>query len=681
MKRKMIGAAAAYMAGLFFASFFTVPVGVTAFAALSAAVVLIGKRYGFKACDHILMAVFFAAALTVFNVYTSVRYDSCMKMDGKSGSFKGKVVSAEYYSREYCSYIVDGKINGDISAKISFFSNEVYAFSGDIITVESCTFSRQKKDYLFDSERYYKADSVFLSLNDASAVSVIHTDQRRFGNIIAAYRERIMSDFRSKLGEDSGEFLSGMVFGEKKDLDKNVKTALYRSGIGHMLAVSGLHVSIAIFFLMTLLKICHVNKFVSFAVMEAMLIFIIAMANYPISAIRAAIMMNFLYAAGLFRRQNDTFNSLAGAVLLICAAQPYVLYDTGFILSVAGTFGIGVFAPYMIKELPRETALQKLAASFLTMLCTSVCVLPFSLLYFDETSLISPLTNIIIVPLCSVSVVIGLTYSMTAGAIDLLSLAKIINEIILSTSDVAARIRFTHFSCGSETILRVMMISVVTVVLVAAVFRNRRYICIAVTAAFVFLFIGSSFWYVQRSKNVMIAVLGSGNNTALVISSNGSASIIDVSGHYRSADYVRKYLTSNGIDAVDTVMLMDKQSSSFSSYFNDLGFTDIGKWLITVEDDISVRDHDITLLGETADIDMGKVSVSYADGVVCVSGHDVKICFSRKADKAFTDSDLIVICGNEPEEHNAADNTLFINGNNNFEIELSESGSIKIRRL
>ena len=60
---------------------------------------------------------------------------------------------------------------------------------------------------------------------------------------------------------------------------------------------------------------------------------------------------------------------------------------------------------------------------------------------------------------------------------------------------------------------------------------------------------------------------------------------------------------------------------------------------------------------------------------------DAKICFSRKADKAFTDSDLIVICGNEPEEHNAADNTLFINGNNNFEIELSESGSIKIRRL
>ena len=50
MKRKMIGAAAAYMAGLFFASFFTVPVGVTVFAALSAAVVLIGNRYGFKRC-------------------------------------------------------------------------------------------------------------------------------------------------------------------------------------------------------------------------------------------------------------------------------------------------------------------------------------------------------------------------------------------------------------------------------------------------------------------------------------------------------------------------------------------------------------------------------------------------------------------------------------------------------
>ena len=677
----MIGAAAAYMAGLFFASFFTVQVGVIAFAALSAVVVLIGKRYDFKACDHILMAAFFIAAVTVFSVYTSLRYDRCMTMDGRSGSFEGEVTSALHYSGDSSAYIVNGTINGDIPAKVSFYTNGTYASAGDRITIGNCTFSRQGKDYLFDSERYYRSDGVFLSVTDVKDISVKHTDPHMFANAVISYREQIISDFRKVLGEDSGDLLAGMVFGEKREMDVNIKTAMYRSGIGHMLAVSGLHVSIAVFILMELLKICHVNKFVSFAIMEVMLVFITAMANYPISAIRAAIMLNFLYAAGLFRRQNDTFNALAGAVLLICAAQPYVLYDTGFILSVAGTFGIGVFAPYMIKELPRETALHKLEVSFVTMLCTSFCVFPFSLLYFDETSLISPLTNIIIVPLCSLSMVIGLIYAMTAGIIDLLLLAKVINGLILRISDAAARIRFTHFSCGSDTILKCLITMTVIVVLVAAIFRNRRYICITVTAAIVFLFIGSSVWYTNRSSKVIIAVLGKGNNASLVISSNGSANIVDLSGHYRSADYVRKYLTCNGISGVDTVMFTEKVNSSFASYDKELEFTDIGQWLAVGENDISVGDSDVTFLGKSADIKSGNVSISWKDDIIFVRAVGKNICFTRKKKNVSADCDMTVICGNAPDPHVTADNTLFINGNNNFEIVLSGAGSINIRRL
>lgn len=677
----MIGAAAAYMAGLFFASFFTSPVLIAAFAAIVIAAFVVGRKYGFKLSDYAMISAFFAAAFIVFSIYTSVSYDRCIAFEGSEGYFEGKVVSAVSSRGDSSSYILKGHINGDIPAKVSFYMNETNAQLGDTLSIGSCTFSRISKDYLFDSERYYKSDGVFLSLNNAKEINIKAGDSKSLENIITEYRERIIDDFCSKLGEDSGDLLSGMVFGEKRGMDQEVKTTVYRCGIGHVLAVSGLHVSVAVLVLMGLLKMCHVHKFVAFAAMEALIIFIISLANYPVSAVRASIMMNFVYAAGLFRRQNDTFNSLAGAVLLICLFQPYVVYDTGFILSVAGTFGIGVFAPYMTKDMPRETFLQKLAVNFAVMLCTTVCVLPFSLLFFDETSLVSPLTNIIIVPFCSASMVIGLVYALTGGVVDLLALAKVINDIVLSISDSAARIRFTHFACGSKAITATLFICGVIVIFTAAIFRNKRYICTSVAAAIVFLFAGSAVWRMQRNDKVIVAVLGKGNNTALVVSSGGSTEIIDFNGHYRSSSYVRKYLTSNDINSVGTIVLAEKVNSAFASYYNALSFTDIGTWLLFCnEDEIAVYKNDLLCIEDHADIICGDCHISCEADTVCVSAFGKDICIADNNKSARIVCDLTIVCGNSTDD-TAADDRIFINGNNNFEIVLSESGSLNIRRM
>ena len=284
------------------------------------------------------------------------------------------------YSGGNSLYIIEGKANDSVDIRATFYSETLEAGYGDEIVIGSCDFSKQKSDYLFDTEKYYKSNGIFLTVNQADNIDIVHSEKKTFKRIIGNYRERIISDFHIALGKDSGDLLSGMVFGEKRGMDQNVKTSVYRCGIGHILAVSGLHVSVFILILMTVLKCIGINKYISFVLMEALLIFITAMANYPISAIRAGIMMNFLYAAGLFRRQNDTFNSLAGAVLLICITEPYVIYDTGFILSVAGTFGIGVFAPYMTKNMPIETTPQKIICKIALMLCTMLCVFPLSLL-------------------------------------------------------------------------------------------------------------------------------------------------------------------------------------------------------------------------------------------------------------------------------------------------------------
>ncbi|WP_028514905.1 ComEC/Rec2 family competence protein [Ruminococcus flavefaciens] len=682
MKRKMIGAAAAYMAGLFFASFFTDPAILIIFSMVIAAACIVGIRFGFKLKDIALMAVFFAASAGVFCTYTAVRYRPAVAFNGSEGSFRGEVTDVQYYSGENASYTLSGRINGSIKAKVTYYSASFGAEKGDILDIGSCGFQIPKSDYLFDGEKYYKSDGIFLTLKNAKDISVEHRNARKLGKAIERYREDMISAFRLNLGKDSGDLLAGMVFGEKRGMDDNVKTAVYRCGIGHMLAVSGLHVSVAIFVLMWLLKKLRINKYVSFALMECLLLFIIAIANYPISAIRAAIMMNFFYAARLFRRQNDTFNSLSAAVLLICLFQPYAVYDEGFILSVAGTFGIGVFAPYMTKDMPDEQLYQRFIKNCAVMLCTTLCVFPFSLLFFDETSLISPISNIFIVPLCSISMMTGLIYVLTGGLVDILFLSKYINEFVLRISDSAARIRFTHFSCDSKELVLGLLLCMAATAFTAALFRNRKYICGVIAAAMVFMFVGAGVVRMQKDKHTTIAVLGNGSNAAIVVCGGGSTDIIDLSGHYKSARYVRKYLTRNCIDSVNTTVLTNKVQSSYASYLKELEFVDTGKWLAS-GDDASSDDFDITCFGDNGFvIDEGSFSVEYSGGTVTVRSNDEKAVIAPAKSGEISPDSVTVMYGNVPKNaERSNDSVIYLDNGNNFEIVLSGSGSCNIRRL
>ena len=680
----MIGAAAAYMAGLFFASFFTSPALLIVLSVMLAAALVIVRKYGAQKGDYIVLGAFFAAAVCAFSAYSAVRYYPAVSMDGKSGSFTGEVTEVVRYDGGSASYILSGRINNDISAKVSFYSSSCEADYGDIISIESCTFSKPAKDYLFDSESYYKSDGVFLSVGNAEGVTAEKRDRSRLKKLISEYRENIIFNFNTELGKDSGDLLSGMVFGEKRGMDENLKTAVYRCGIGHMLAVSGLHVSVAVFVLMTLLGSLRVNRYVSFIAMELILVFLTAMADYPVSAVRAAIMMNFMYAARLFRRQNDTFNSLAGAVLFICLFQPYAVYDEGFILSVAGTFGIGVFAQYMTKDMPKEQPLQKLIKSFAVMLCTTVCVFPFSVLFFDETSLISPLSNIIVVPLCSLSMVIGLVYALTGGVFDLLPVSKLINDVILKLSDRLAHIRWTHFSCDSKAIVSGLLICTFMTVIAAALFRSRRFISVFISLSLGALFVSSGIQRIMKNSVLTIAVLGKGNNAAVVVCRDGCTDIIDLSGNYRSASYVRKYLMRNGISAAENALLTAKVQSAFSSYDEELEFTDIGKWFIFSDTDIAgvSGKYMMYFYDKAISIEHDDLHIKYDDGILTVGDKNGEIAFVKSADINAADSDITVCYGKASKDADKSrDNIIFLDDNNNFEIVLSEKGSCKIRRL
>lgn len=685
----MIGVTAGYLSGLFFASFFTDLQHLLIPAGIFLVFVLVGKQKGLSANDFAVVAVSFALSFMSGEIYTHSVYNNIISYDGTEGSFSGVVEDYDCYDKDKARYILKGKINGERKAKVSFYSDNLDVHYGDTVNIGSCTFKKMSGDYLFDSESYYKSDRIFLTAENAVNIVTENNNSRKIRNFLMNHRENIISDFRIVLGDDCGGFLAGMVFGEKSTLDGSVKTSLYRMGTGHVMAVSGLHISVMAMFVMIILNFLKVNKFLSFGLVNIFMAFMVTMANYPVSAIRALIMVDIAFSAKLFLRENDTFNSLAIAVLLICLENPYVIYSSGFLLSVSGTFGIGVFAPYMVKRLPDVTAYDRIIRLFITMLCTSIAVLPVSMIYFDEISLISPIANIFVVPMCSFCMVLGMLYTITGFTPVLWSAGGII-KIILFVAEKVSELKFTYISCGNDVAVKIALICAVVVVMVKVATENRKYTAFSIALSVFVTACGSALYNNMNSDIFTVAVLGKGSNASVVVSYKSRNYVVDLSGHYKNPQYVGKYLSENGIRSVDCIFLANDIYSLYSSYSSELESTDIEKWFIT-GNTVPCKDGNFIFFDENGcQIENSDYTIRYDGETLEIIFGGSEMRFVSAKDSVPKNNGLTVFYGNVPKnsEMICDGKSIYLDekeavsyqyaGMNNFKTEMSADGTYKI---
>ena len=686
----MIGAAAAYMAGLFFASFFT-GIYIPIFIASAALLLTIGRKNGFSQKDVIMLVIVFSVGCGATLLRNEFYCKKLTAYNGSSGTFSGTVKDIKHYEGDKAAYTLQGRINESQKAKVSFYTSDLSVKYGDTISVENCVFSVPEGDYLFDSESYYKSEGIYLSIVSAKGIEVVHNNSNKLKNALIEHRDEVISELRIKLGDENGDLLAGMLFGVKQNMDESVKRSLYRCGIGHILAVSGLHVSIIAMAIMRILGQFRMKRAYSLIVTDLIIALFILMADVPLSAVRAAVMMNFVYAAGIFRRQNDTFNSLAVSVLLIAVFDPDCIYSRGFILSIAGTFGIGVWGPYMTAKFETKTVIQRVWKSFIIMLCTMLFILPFSMKYFGETSLISPVTNILILPLCSASLIAGALYVISFGVLPVLWFADLCLCTVTFLTDRLSKMNGIYFSCGSERVTTTAFALLCAVILVHIIFQKRHITGISAALSFGAVMLVSALYGARMYDTFVIAELGKGSNSAIVITYKGATDIVDLSGNYKSPEYVHKYLTENAIAHIDTVVLTKKVHSQYSAYLHELDINEKTSWIMA--GDASVYgDKPVICYGDEGYIlESSHHTVRFENKLLSIEYDGRKIVIapaSVSEDDVSDDTDLLVIYGSSTSVKDIGANYDVIyldkkreNSMNNFEIKLPEKGGYRIRRL
>ena len=274
----------------------------------------------------------------------------------------------------------------------------------------------------FDTAAYYRRKGCLFALRKTKITAQTKT-YGRLEEFLSQLRYESEVLFRKLLGEKNGATASAMVLGRKKGMDSEVKALYQGAGISHLLAISGLHLSLIGAGLFGLLKKVRLPVALSAGISTWILIVYAQLTGMGISTRRALVMFLLFLAAGLLKRTPDLPTSLAVVALLLLVPRPQRILDAGFQLSFSAVLGIAGMIPVLqdgwedaapslrvtdgvtgwnIARAAIARACRLLRKNILAGLGITMTMLPFLLIHFYEWSPWSVLLNLAVIPLMGI---------------------------------------------------------------------------------------------------------------------------------------------------------------------------------------------------------------------------------------------------------------------------------------
>ena len=274
----------------------------------------------------------------------------------------------------------------------------------------------------FDTAAYYRRKDCLFALRKTK-ITAQTKNYGRLEEFLSQLRYESEVLFRKLLGEKNGATASAMVLGRKKGMDSEVKALYQGAGISHLLAISGLHLSLIGAGLFGLLKKVRLPVALSAGISTWILIVYAQLTGMGISTRRALVMFLLFLAAGLLKRTPDLPTSLAVAALLLLVPKPQRILDAGFQLSFSAVLGIAGMIPVLqdgwenmapslrvtdgvagwnLVRAAIARACRFLCKNILAGLGITMTMLPFLLIHFYEWNPWSVLLNLAVIPLMGI---------------------------------------------------------------------------------------------------------------------------------------------------------------------------------------------------------------------------------------------------------------------------------------
>ena len=395
-----------------FGAYFYVPWLLTAAAAALIAAVLLLTAMRWYRPLRIGAAVFFGISLGLgwSWLYDRDYLGAARAADEEMHSVSISVKDYSYQTSYGCGF--DGEVTLNTSTyRVRGYLNEMEELKpGDTVSGD---FSFQlTTSGTADEPTYHQGKGIFLIAYQDGEYTVTVAENTHWTDYPAILRQKLIRIIESALPEDTAGFAKALLLGDRTDIDYETNTAFKVSGISHVIAVSGLHVSILFGLIYTLAG--RRRLLTALLGIPAVIIFA-AVAGFSPSVTRAGIMQILMMIAMLFDKDYDQATALSFAALIMLVVNPLVITSVSFQLSVGCMAGIFLFSEKIRTWLMEKKRLGRWKGRFTAWFSSSVSITlsamvfttPLVAAYFGAVSLIGVVTN-----LCTLWVITYIFYGI-----------------------------------------------------------------------------------------------------------------------------------------------------------------------------------------------------------------------------------------------------------------------------
>ncbi len=386
-----------------------------------------------------ILLLFFVLGILRIVIAENSSFDRLREYNGKSVWLSGTVTSPCTETSTGYSY----RFNFEVSKiKEEYISPQTVVMyipeycgknlkEGDLIRCWTTLNTPTREDY-FDTTDYYtqlRGKNIFYI---GSTKSASYTQLDKPFHIVTATKD-IGRFIKNKItyavnclipeNTDYAAIMKGILVGSKEDFSDKLYESFSNAGLSHLVAVSGMHLSILFSVFLLLLGKLRINKRLTIILSIPVIVAFAAVAGFTPSVCRSVLMLLTSISAMLLRKNYTSVNSLFLSLGIILIVVPYALFSVSLILSFCATFAILLYYKYIyaVMETPlripeSHTSMLNRSAIFLkNFFCSSLSVslsafigtMFFSVIFFGKVSWIQILTNLWVIPVVTLAFCLG----------------------------------------------------------------------------------------------------------------------------------------------------------------------------------------------------------------------------------------------------------------------------------
>ena len=281
--------------------------------------------------------------------------------EGKNTKSENEIITSYINKNEKINSInkyektLINKMSNNETKKIKDESDDINNLKyGDIIKVEGNfkTPEIQRNFYGFDYNEYLKQKNIIGTI-EIENYDLLKTNEKSIYIKLQNYINNIKNQLYEMLPKDIASIFTGIVIGDKTNIDENIIENFKNSSLSHVLAVSGMNISFLIMGVSIFNKITGKRKNFILAIFIIIIYMIITV--FSASIYRAGIMGILMLISKIIYRKSDIWTNLSTSLLILLLTNPFLLFDIGLQLSYLGTIGIILFQKTIFKTLTKYT--------------------------------------------------------------------------------------------------------------------------------------------------------------------------------------------------------------------------------------------------------------------------------------------------------------------------------------